>query len=288
MKIFNPINKSSIVNIPKDTLNFIDGILQKTANFAAYLNLGGKHIWGGKGVFLKTPVYLVNEKEMNKYISQNYKEKFDEKEFKEFEKEKRGENVATDILGVYLRNRQGNPEIIICPEKILKHAHAIDVFDRSFTYLVAKVVIHEFMHAQFDAYNQNANCEHNRFFTWMEESLANKYTLHIVDNMVRKHNYPKDFLTFVEYFIKGQPFQYTLGYYLYSSGIGGKLGIKWAKRKVFLCSKNNCKVQDINTWMDYVLNNYRNFNKNDFSKLYTNLFSTSCFLPIRKFLILHS
>ncbi len=277
MATINIINYSSIVNIPQRVIDFADNVMVDEGRF--YSMVGVSSIYGGMGIIRNIPIYLINEKDMKKYDKhfQCNKDEEYEKDFNDFKKEKQRIDDAIfpglETFGVYLRENE-QPVIKMCLERILHYSRCKNVNDDNFKYLFTKVMIHEFKHARFDALNQNAQCQYNEFCRWMEESLANLYTLYTIEGFIKKNRQYLDFLNYARNFMRFQPFEYALGLKLFDERIG-KIAYKWALHKTILCqnSKSNPKLPEINAWMGYVLRNFRNIQKSAIYPLYNRLFA---------------
>ncbi len=168
----------------------------------------------------------------------------------------KGEKPSTEWLGFYQHRSSihgvDTPSIGICPERIIGCATT----EWELMVLIAKVIIHEFAHAQMRLRPSSDYSPIDEFFEWMEEPIANLITLHHFKNSSRTyHRRNKNPiahvdtnlkpLDYVRDFISRQPDNYRLGLDLFKHHIPWWW---WAARKEQFQTRTNEK----NAWLRYV------------------------------------
>ena len=166
------------------------------------------------------------------------------------------EKPSTEWLGFYQHRSSihgvDTPSIGICPERIIGCATT----EWELMVLIAKVIIHEFAHAQMRLRPSSDYSPIDEFFEWMEEPIANLITLHHFKNSSRTyHRRNKNPiahvdtnlkpLDYVRDFISRQPDNYRLGLDLFKHHIPWWW---WAARKEQFQTRTNEK----NAWLRYV------------------------------------
>jgi hypothetical protein len=219
------------------------------------------------------PIFLVNENDFDKNNSRKGKDR-------EYEYEKNDDtNPPTEWLGYYTRAKFGlfsnTPIIVICPERIKKCSINRD----EFTWLFAKVLIHELCHAVMDHRAENVKygkCDD--FFRWMEESTANMETLTIFEDKLHNNYYHRecnnrdmstnsfddDAFEFVKCFMKKQPPEYAFGCYQYEERVQYYYWYQ-DKDNELVSGK---KQKEKKTFMDYVINNIGKWDKTKLKEIY--------------------
>ena len=219
------------------------------------------------------PIFLLNEESMKKYDTQIERYEYNT-DFK----------PDTESLGFYGRDNTGlferTPRIALCPERIAQCV----ANDEEFVFLLAKVTVHEYAHAKMDFENQNRQYRRkDEFWTWMEESSANRYTLEIFKNFTnnyrythnrrsspfRNQNWEHALFDFVVDFVKKQPPEYALGYELFDKSPISES--KWEREKANLGGSQ--RVNEKKEWLDYMKNNYSNIDKEHSDFLYDCVFN---------------
>lgn len=225
----NIINLSSSIEITPAQISFCEELCENgdnnTEKDSYYWLLNHLHI------------FLVNEANFVKYVQ-------------EYEDKSSGDKPSTDWLGYYTRLDcppfSNTPIIVICPERIEKCV----TNDDEFTWLFAKVMIHELSHAKLDFNNENnayvSTSEDPFYYTWMEESIANMMTLGLFDTVVDRGDWYQKASAFAKDFVTKQPPKYAFGGWLYANLSFN--GLKWREVKTrpdrLLCVKK--------PWNDYV------------------------------------
>ena len=179
---------------------------------------------------INIPIFFVNEKVIERYVGKDKKRDF---------------NPATDLLGVYLKENgamfDNDNVILISPDKIIKYTNN----EKEFILLLTKVIIHEIAHFIMD----NKTDKKDEFYRYMEESLANLFTLNILELDVRHMRYKKE-INFIKDFVSKQPLEYALGYKLYSFLEIKKrfidLMLKWRDNKSKISQTSKDK------WLNYI------------------------------------
>ena len=225
----------------------------------------------------RVPVFLLNEYDFD-IESKRLEIEFDiESKRLEIENERYAFPI-TEFLGLYMRDNRSffkkTPVILICLDRIMKSAKS----EKNFLYLTTKVIIHEFAHALFDIENYNALYGKNdEFFTWMEESMANAFTLSTLEFYYERRyrrNYcceyfcDTEIIDYAKNFIKYQPPKYSLGLEIFEKHLD-RYYWKWQRYKKELVNKNTKEKSD---WLKYVKQNYRQVDRNKLDKLYEKLF----------------
>ena len=163
----------------------------------------------------------------------------------------KGEKPSTEWLGFY-KNQTSihgvrTPSIGLCPERI---AGCVKT-EWELMVLIAKVIIHEFAHAQMRRRGMSNYSPKDEFYEWMEEPCANAITLYHFRDSNRRVNQiahvtpPLEPLDYVQDFILGQPDNYRLGLDLYKHRISY---VWWAIKKDEIQKRTNKK----NAWLKYV------------------------------------
>lgn len=189
----NIINISSSIEITPAQISFCEELClyvdNKNTDIDSYYQLSKK-----------IPIFLVNA----------------------FEGEKgEGDKPSTDWLGYYKRSScspfDNTPTIVICPERIAECVSSKD----EFTWLFAKVLIHELSHARLDVNNENILYVHTSvdpfFYKWMEESIANMMTLRVFEEIVQRADWYRNAFDYIKEFIAHQPIEYKFGGWLYAN-----------------------------------------------------------------------
>lgn len=208
------------------------------------------------------PVFLFSSASMpsehSLYEDEHYNNRHDEN----FEKEYKGEvKPSTEWLGFY-KNKAvieniTTPIIGLCPERIMKCVNN----DEELMILTAKVLIHEFAHAQMNYHPldpRNALTIYNpydEFYKWIEESHANLITLARFKYFERSlTGSTKTFATtstsimpldFVKDFISKQPDNYKFGLDLFN--VNAWSWWKWRDNKAKIFSRTIEK----DAWLNY-------------------------------------
>ena len=221
----------------------------------------------------KIPIFLLSENDMQKHDKESNAPVRTDRYRPDSQ-----EKPRTEWLGFYGRESSGLFEdtrrIVICPERIATCVKN----DEEFTFLLAKVIVHEYAHAKMDYGNENrAYKGKDEFWQWMEESMANQLTLKTFENFTKiyQHSSYKSNIwenrlwDFIVNFIKNQPPEYALGYELFDKKIGRWR--TWRKYKGKLLKKE----YDINKnkWLKYIQTHYNNLEEEKVNKLYDLLFS---------------
>ncbi|GEM_PF-3042842 len=220
----------------------------------------------------RIPLFLLNEESMRKNERK-----------KEYRYEPNDERrPSTEWLGFYGRDSYGlfehTPRIAICPERIASCVKN----DEEFMFLLAKVIVHEFAHAKLDYRDDNVKYrKKDEFWHWMEESMANQLTLEVFRDFSRGYRHYKyqkssfrskswedTLFDFVVDFVKKQPPAYALGYELFDKRIWRWW--TWRMHKDDLGGQK--RIQQKNSWLQYVQSNYRNIDEEQAEKLYDELF----------------
>ena len=163
----------------------------------------------------------------------------------------KGEKPSTEWLGFY-KNQTSihgvhTPSIGLCPERIIECVKT----EWELMVLIAKVIIHEFAHAQMRRRGMSNYSPKDEFYEWMEEPCANAITLYHFRDSNRRVNQiahvtpPLEPLDYVQDFILGQPDNYRLGLDLYKHRISY---VWWAIKKDEIQKRTNKK----NAWLKYV------------------------------------
>lgn len=167
-----------------------------------------------------------------------------------------GEKPSTEWLGFYQHQSSIHgvytPSIGLCPERI---AECVET-EWELMVLIAKVIIHEFAHAQMRLESRLNYSPIDEFYEWMEEPGANLITLHHFKNSSRGYHgrnkkqiahVETDLkpLDYVQDFISRQPNNYRLGLDLYKHKIQFW---RWALQKNEIQKRTNEK----NAWLEYV------------------------------------
>jgi hypothetical protein len=169
----------------------------------------------------------------------------------------KGEKPSTEWLGFYQHQSSIHgvytPSIGLCPERI---AECVET-EWELMVLIAKVIIHEFAHAQMRRRGMSNYSPIDEFFEWMEEPIANLITLHHFKNSSRAyyHGWNENQvahvetdlkpLDYVQDFISRQPDNYRLGLDLYEHLFYWRF---WASKKEQFQKRTNEK----NAWLRYV------------------------------------
>jgi len=226
------------------------------------------------------PIFLVNEGTMKKHDSSPTWLYGDESNHAELEYSDRNYEANSDFkpltewLGFYGRSSADvmdrTPRIVLCLERIKRCVNN----GEEFMFLLAKVVVHELAHAKMDANHQNSKYRSkDTFWHWMEESMANYYTLECFDDYRMcshnfNHHWAHDCFDFVKDFIKKQPPAYALGYELYDKR--PILDWEWERCKVNLGSNQHSLEKA--AWLKYMQKNYSSIDENKATSLYENVF----------------
>ena len=284
----NIININSDIEINPSQKSFIEEVLFCRDDH--HMMKGDSFYWLSKQI----PIFLLNEDSMRKNeIGREYNryEPSDEKEphedsvrENEIERENRYEpnykkKPHTEWLGFYGRDSFGlfehTPRIAICPERIASCVKN----DEEFMFLLAIVVVHEFAHAKMDYRDENIKYrKKDLFWHWIEESMANKFTLEVFrnyfycdrhkKNSFRNKNWEEDLFDFVKNFIKHQPPEYALGYEIFIKDVAQWCSWRNSKNKL----GGQKRIQQKNNWLKYMQNNYNNINARKAKELYDELF----------------
>ncbi len=247
----------------------------------------------------RVPVFLLSDKSMEKY-----RKIYPTIEEWEFDK-KRDTNPPTEYLGFYTRSSgtpfENTPIVVVSPERIAKLVSN----EEEYLFLLIKVILHEFAHARMDfggendkygkindllrelndlMFSENENGKIDKFFRWMEESLANYQVLEVLkdwqifDHFLRRtgHRYAFDYrddffkklFEFVKNFIKRQPPEYALGEKLYEKGVWSGYWRLWRDYKEEL-GKSHHKEKSV--WLQYVMKQ-KDIDRDKIDKLYDALF----------------
>ena len=172
----------------------------------------------------------------------------------------KSEKPSTEWLGFYqhqsLIHGVDIPSIGLCPERIIECVKN----EWELMVLTAKVIIHEFAHAQMRLQPSSNYSPIDEFFEWMEEPIANLITLDHFRNSsepYRKHYHRQNEnqiahietdlkpFDYVRDFISRQPDNYRLGLDLYDHHIPWWY---WASRKEQFQKRTNEKK----AWLKYV------------------------------------
>jgi len=121
---------------------------------------------------------------------------------------------ATEVLGYYTRE-DGKPLIYIAVDTIKSIADRSKIVSY-FKNTLAKVLIHEFAHARMDMNGENSKGGVN---TWIEEAMANLWTLETLERASKTDKKFKTLFEFTKDFIKKQPENYAFWLKLYDMGI---------------------------------------------------------------------
>ena len=212
----------------------------------------------------KIPVFLINEKTMEKLERENHIEPRHNQDMES--------RPATEWLGMYMSKCNiigvDYPVIALCPERIVR----IVGDDKELCWLVAKVLIHEFSHAAMD--KKDYGKRFDRFYDWVEEPMANLLTLCVVKWYSEYSEYSEihhdyhfcklnrssdltvnggiydahDFYDFVLNFVSSQPDNYRIAAYLHTGDMFDvRKCDKWARSKDKFC--NNTRQKQL--WLDY-------------------------------------
>ncbi|MCX6336681.1 MAG: hypothetical protein NT153_05245 [Bacteroidetes bacterium] len=227
------------------------------------------------------PVYLFSEKSMP-VDSLKYAD--DENEYLIHNDQTTLATPATDWLGFY-QNRTSiygvdTPIIGICPERIIRCVKN----DEELILLIAKVIVHEFAHAQMNFHprdSRHSNAYYNPvdlFYKWMEEPMANVITLerfyYFTTSYSAGFTFAKCSLTptlinpfdYVKDFINRQPNNYRLGLDFYNQRFWKWW--EWRNNKALI----SLKVTEKADWLNYVrLNVGGTTTKSDLERLFNAL-----------------
>jgi len=253
------ININSEIELTAAQQSFVEEVLA----------CGDRHCCRDKDSFYflsKTiPIFLLNEKSMQKYDKNNDKEAYILEDNQELEFIK----PHTEWLGFYGRTSGDvfvhTPRIVLCPERIEQCV----ANDEEFMFLIAKVIVHELAHAKMDSRDQNTKYwKKDLFWEWMEESSANRYTLDVFEDFTHRyccrHNSYKNkqclerLWDYVVNFIKQQPPHYALGYELFEKS--PVIDWEWERKKEELGGTKRSKEKS--EWLTYMQKHYRNLDSN--------------------------
>jgi len=231
------ITVNSKVNINPNTKLFVENVVSYADKDVVKRAKDDSFYMRSKAI----PILLVNEDKFKEYSNVKYDP--DESNIK----------PDTEWLGIYTRVSNdlfsNTPVILVCPERIVK---CID-FNEEFDFLFTKVVLHELAHAIMDSKNQNAKYKaKDEFFTYMEESMANKLTLEGLNNFKKyynamqntnpayqQHNLGDKLFKFAKDFIKKQPPAYALGFEIFNNDLGN--WELWKDKKGMLLDEDDLK-----------------------------------------------
>jgi len=272
----NIININSSIEITDSQKSFIEDILSSYDN---------DHKWHYRRedsfhcLSKKIPVFLVNTDIMDR-------SKDDEDDHKDDrDNNKHGSKPITEWFGFYTREKSlifdNTPIIAICPDRIAQHVKT----DEEFMFLTAKVIVHEFAHAKMDFRNQNEvyhakNPDYRKFYKWMEESSANRYTLEVFERFTsscrrtrsaspfRSKSWGSTLFDYVKNFIQNQPDNYALGLELFKKYPVWEL--EWENKKSLLDC--NARSAEIDAWLRYMQSHYSNIDRDKASLLFEAVF----------------
>ena len=228
----------------------------------------------------RIPILLVNEDTMKKYDSSPSWLYGDDSNDAELEHVNRDVERTYDVkpetewLGFYGRSSadvfEDTPRIVLCLDRIagcVNHA-------KDFIFLLATVVTHELAHAKMDCDNQNSKYRSkDAFWHWMEESMANYYTLecfkeYMMSSHRFNHHWADKCFDFVKDFIKKQPPAYALGYEIFDKCLSSDEA--WKRCKTTL--GGNKRASEKAAWLKYMQADYKNVDKNKATALYEDVF----------------
>jgi hypothetical protein len=133
------------------------------------------------------------------------------------------------------------PVIALCLERIIERCKRNDgSFDAVlYSILTAKVIIHEYAHAMMALPHGSIGVTYDNFYLWMEEAMANAFTLHCFHAHHRSRTHHQHHFTSNEHritydtpslgldpiavvtdFMRSQPANYSLGVFLHEQGLG--------------------------------------------------------------------
>jgi hypothetical protein len=232
------------------------------------------------------PVFLFSSASMPSLYSIYEDKFFEEKSYDNPELEYKGEEKpSSEWLGFY-RNKEiisgvTTPIIGLCPERIMKCVNN----DEELMFLIAKVIVHEFAHAQMNYHPslpENSLCDYypkDELYKWMEESLANLITLSRFKFFEASWTTPnvKSFasisitnnpLDFVKDFVSRQPDNYKLGLDLFNVKAWSPW-YKWRDNKARISGKTLEKI----AMLDYLKLHLGTgtFKRADYYKLFEDL-----------------
>ena len=257
----NIINISSTIEITYSQKSFIEEVL--FCGDDHHRMEEDSFYWLSKQI----PIFLINEGSMSKHEKES-----------EYRYEQNPERKPhTEWLGFYGRDSSGlfehTPRIAICPERIASCVKN----DEEFMFLLTKVIVHEFAHAKMDYRDENSKYrKKDKFWHWMEESMANQLTLEVFrdftrgyrKNAFRNVSWEDVLWDFIVDFIKHQPPEYALGYEIFDKGVG-QWWI-WRKHKDELGGQK--RIIQKNDWLQYVQSNYQQIDEKKAKVLYDALF----------------
>ena len=226
------------------------------------------------------PIFLVNEGTMKKHDSSPTWLYGDESNHAELEYSDRNYEANSDFkpvtewLGFYGRSSADvmdrTPRIVLCLERIKRCVNNSE----EFMFLLATVVVHELAHAKMDVNHQNSKYRSkDAFWHWMEESMANYYTLECFDDYRMcshrfNHHWAHDCFDFVKDFIKKQPPAYALGYELYDK----RPALRWEWKREKCNLGGSQRSLEKAAWLKYMQANYNNIDDDKASALYEDVF----------------
>jgi len=217
-------------------------------------------------------------------------------------KEVDDETRIIDLLGFYqhafpITPTESIPVIALCLERIIDHCLRKDgTFDAdTFTILTAKVIIHEYAHAMMALPYGASGVPHDCFYLWMEESMANAFTLKCFEAHTRSglhhqcytptqgHRVINSTSSFslnpravVTQFMLKQPANYALGVFMHEHGLGHHW--LWSMNK----QSCNTRSQAKHNWLRLATaespnrsNEQQPLNLADFTKRFYEVFDTN-------------
>ena len=151
-----------------------------------------------------------------------------------------------DLLGYYQSAHPITPShtipiVGLCPERILQYCTRDDgsLHVELFTIITTKVIIHEYAHAMMALPYASAGVTYGNFYLWMEESMANAFTLKCFEAHARSGSHHQCYtptqghrvihstpsfrlnpLAVVTEFMLQQPAHYALGVFMHEHGLG--------------------------------------------------------------------
>ena len=281
----NVININSTIEITAAQRTFIEELLVLGDTYCHPIMQDSLY-WLAKRI----PIFLIDEKTMKKHEDPGLA-LIDEKweGFPRDDKERLPrEKPPMEWLGFYGRDSAGlfehTPRIAVCPERIASLAGN----DEEYLFILALVIVHEFAHAKMDFSDENIKYrKKDEFWRWMEESMANSFTIEIFEvfrtryrkhyafgrfDMISRNDIVKGMgdrmFEFIVDFVRHQPPEYALGYVLYDKGI--ERWWDWRNHKSELGGQK--KMDAKMNWLEYVQRAYNNINKKNINQLFDALF----------------
>ena len=214
------------------------------------------------------------------------------------------EDVATviDLWGYYqhafpITPTDKIPVIALCLERIVNHCLREDgtLDTETYSILTAKVIIHEYAHAMMALPYGAAGVTYENFYLWMEESMANAFTLKCFEAHARSGSHHQCYtptqghrvthstpsfslnpLAVVTQFMLKQPAHYALGAFMHEHGLGHHW--LWSMNKQSCNTRSNAKSD----WLTIARkvsaigsNAQPPLNIADFAKCFYDVFSTT-------------